>query len=239
MSRFTDGSMEPPGDAATGPAVGPDEGRPAATADPLLDTVVGDVRIERVIGAGGMGRVYGGRQLRPARQVAVKVMRPGTVSASRLRRFEFEAELLGSLRHPGIAAIHASGSHPFHGESLPHFVMELVADGQPITRYCASGLARHADGAELPLRRKLVAAVAGRADAAALAGEGHDESRAARHADRAGEAEAEEPALEIAAELVLDVSRHGPLGGFPPGEPALKVLGHNSVERRLLGRRRW
>ncbi len=37
------------------------------------------------------------------------------------------------------------------------------------------------------------AAVAGRADAAALAGEGHDESRAARHADRAGEAEAEAP----------------------------------------------
>ena len=235
MSRFTDGSMEPPGDAATGPAVGPDEGRPAATADPLLDTVVGDVRIERVIGAGGMGRVYEGRQLRPARQVAVKVMRPGTVSASRLRRFEFEAELLGSLRHPGIAAIHASGSHPFHGESLPHFVMELVADGQPITRYCESGLARHADGAELPLRRKLVAAVAGRADAAALAGEGHDESRAARHADRAGEAEPEEPALEIAAELVLDVSRHRPLGGFSPLEPALEVLRHDLVERRLLG----
>ena len=53
-----------------------------------------------------------------------------------------------------------------------------------------------------------VAAVAGRADAAALAGECHDESRAARHADRAGEAEAEDAALEIAAEFVLDVSRH-------------------------------
>jgi hypothetical protein len=77
-----------------------------------------------------------------------------------------------------------------------------------------------------------VAAVAGRADTAALAGEGHDEPRAARHADRAGEAEAEEPALEIAAEFVLDVSRHGPLGGFPPGEPALEVLRHDLVERR-------
>jgi hypothetical protein len=65
-----------------------------------------------------------------------------------------------------------------------------------------------------------VAAVAGRADAAAFAEEGHDESRAARHADRAGEAEADEPALEIVAELVLDVCRHGPLGGFPPGEPS-------------------
>jgi hypothetical protein len=80
-----------------------------------------------------------------------------------------------------------------------------------------------------------VATIAGRADAAALAGEGHDESRAARHADRAGEAVAEEPAREIAAEFVLDVSRHGPLGGFPPGEPA---LGRNALSRdftRIIG----
>ena len=48
-------------------------------------------------------------------------------------------------------------------------------------------------------------------------------ARGARHADRAGEAEAEEPALEIAAEFVLDVSRHGPLGGFGPLEPAFEV----------------
>ena len=80
-----------------------------------------------------------------------------------------------------------------------------------------------------------VAAVAGRADAAALAGEGHDESRAARHADRAGEPEAEEPAREIAADFVLDVSWHGPLLGFQPLEPVLEVLRDDLVERRLLG----
>jgi hypothetical protein len=62
-----------------------------------------------------------------------------------------------------------------------------------------------------------------------------DESLAARRADRAGEAEAENPALEIAAEFVLDEDRHGPLGGFPPGEPALEVLRHDLVEGRLLG----
>ena len=80
-----------------------------------------------------------------------------------------------------------------------------------------------------------VAAVAGRADAAALAGEGHDESLAAARAPGAGEAEAEEPAGEIAAKLVLDVARHGPLGSFPPLKPALEVLGDDLVERRLLG----
>jgi hypothetical protein len=62
----------------------------------------------------------------------------------------------------------------------------------------------------------------------------HDESRAARHADRGGKAEAEEPALEIAADFLLDGARHGPLGSFPPGEPVLEVLQDYSVERRLL-----
>jgi len=41
-------------------------------------------------------------------------------------------------------------------------------------------------------------------------------------------------ALEIAAEFLLNVARHWPLGGFPPGEPALEVLRNRSVERRLL-----
>ena len=80
-----------------------------------------------------------------------------------------------------------------------------------------------------------VAAVAGRADAAALTGERHHESRAARHADRAGEAEAEEAAGEVAAEFVLNISRHGPLGGFSPLKPAFEVLGDHFVTRRLLG----
>jgi hypothetical protein len=80
-----------------------------------------------------------------------------------------------------------------------------------------------------------VPTVAGRADAAALAGECHDESLAAARAPGAGEAEAEEPALEIAAEFLLDMARYGLLGGFPPLEPALEVLGDDLVERRLLG----
>ena len=69
----------------------------------------------------------------------------------------------------------------------------------------------------------------------ALVGMPVAQSRAARHADCAGEAEAGEPAREIAAEFVLNVSRHGPLGGFSPREPTLEVLGNDVVERRLLG----
>jgi hypothetical protein len=31
------------------------------------------------------------------------------------------------------------------------------------------------------------------------------------------------------------MARHGPLGGLPPRQPALEVLGDDLVERRLLG----
>jgi hypothetical protein len=58
MSRFTDGSTDQRRNATAGPAVGTADGRPDAMADhaiadPLLGTIVGDVTIERVIGAGG------------------------------------------------------------------------------------------------------------------------------------------------------------------------------------------
>lgn len=116
-------------------------------ADPLVGIVIGGVHIDRPIGTGGMGRVYEGRQAQPRRLVAVKVMRPGCVSPSRLRRFEYEADILANLRHPGIATVHAAGTHSLAGEPLPFFVMELVADAKPITR--------HADEGCLPLRHRL------------------------------------------------------------------------------------
>ena len=62
--------------------------------------------------------------------------------------------------------------------------------------------------------------VPGGADAPSLAGERDDEAPAAAHAQGAAESEAEQPALEIAAEFLFDVSRHGPLGGFSRPVPA-------------------
>ncbi len=82
-----------------------------------------------------------------------------------------------------------------------------------------------------------VAAARGRADAAALAGEGHDESLAPARAASTSESEAEEPAPKIAAEFVLNVCRHGSLGSFAPLEPALKVLRLLALGRTLKSKR--
>ena len=78
----------------------------------------------------------------------------------------------------------------------------------------------------------------GRTDAAALAGESHDERLAAARALCAGESEAEDAALEIAAEFLLDVSRHGPLGGFPPGSQLSRFSDTTLWSGVFSGRRR-
>jgi len=80
-----------------------------------------------------------------------------------------------------------------------------------------------------------VPAIAGWAHPAPLARERDDKPLAAARTERTAEPETEDAAREIAAEFVLNVCRHGPLGGIPPGEPALQVLGDDFVERRLLG----
>lgn len=102
-------------------------------ADPFAGRILGDVRLEHLIAEGGMGRVYLGRQLRPDRPVAVKVMKPGIFSAGTLRRFEQESQVLASLHHPGIAQIHSFGTFSATDPETPYFVMEYIAGAQTIT----------------------------------------------------------------------------------------------------------
>ena len=115
--------------------------------DMLLGRDLGDVVIEAVLGSGGMGRVYRARQRSPSREVAVKVMRPGYRSPAAVSRFRREAELLGRLRHPGIAQIFTAGCLHRDGEKTPYFVMELIPEAEP--------LIRAADRRQLSTRQRL------------------------------------------------------------------------------------
>ena len=112
--------------------------------DPLVGSDVGDVRIEAVIGQGGMGRVYLGRQRAPSRPVAVKTIRPGPRSPGAVARFTREADVLGRLGHPGIARIHSAGILDGPAGPTPYFVMELIPDAAPLVRFCEQrGLSIH------------------------------------------------------------------------------------------------
>jgi serine/threonine protein kinase/tetratricopeptide (TPR) repeat protein len=93
-------------------------------------------RLLGVIGVGGMGKVYLAVQDRPRRHVALKVMKSGVVSKQAMRRFEFEAELLARLVHPGIAQIYESGTFDDGDGEAPYFAMEYVSSARILTEAC-------------------------------------------------------------------------------------------------------
>src|SRR5205823_4476754 len=72
---------------------------------------VGPYQILRKLGQGGMGSVYEAQQENPRRVVALKMIRPGLVSSALLARFRHEAQVLGRLRHAGIAPIYEAGTY--------------------------------------------------------------------------------------------------------------------------------
>jgi tetratricopeptide (TPR) repeat protein len=96
---------------------------------------IGDYRIGRLIGHGGMGTVYLGHRADDAfdRQVAIKVIRHSLGSRDALRRFLTERQTLAGLDHPNIARLLDGGTTR---DQLPFFVMEYV-DGTPIDTFCA------------------------------------------------------------------------------------------------------
>jgi len=63
--------------------------------------------ILELLGSGGMGEVYRGRDTQLGRDVAVKTL-PEVFSRDpmRIARFEREAQVLAALNHPNIAVIH-------------------------------------------------------------------------------------------------------------------------------------
>lgn len=96
---------------------------------------IGQYRIGRVVAVGGMGIVYEAEQEHPRRRVAVKMMKRGITSRSALQRFEFESQILGKLRHPGIAQIYEAGTYAADNGAVPFFVMEYIPDARTITDY--------------------------------------------------------------------------------------------------------
>jgi len=96
---------------------------------------IGHYTIQSVIASGGMGTVFKAVQESPRRTVAIKVMKAGVNTPAELRRFEFEAQLLGRLRHPGIAQIYEAGTHCEGGSSVPFFAMEYIPNAKDIIHY--------------------------------------------------------------------------------------------------------
>jgi WD40 repeat protein len=99
---------------------------------------IGDFRILGLLGRGGMGTVYEAEQDNPRRRIALKVLRTPFVSPDLRARFERESEILGRLRHPGIAHVYQAGViEEDNGEPVPYFAMELI-DGISLSEYATA-----------------------------------------------------------------------------------------------------
>ncbi|MFM7797560.1 MAG: protein kinase domain-containing protein, partial [Planctomycetota bacterium] len=94
--------------------------------DPLLGREFGGVRIERILGSGGMGRVYLGTDAASGERVAIKVLLRTQQDEGVRRRFEREGRLLERLRHPGIASVLRTGVVQDGDVDVPYIVMEHV-----------------------------------------------------------------------------------------------------------------
>ncbi len=82
-----------------------------------------DYQIDRMIGQGGFGRVYGARDVRLGRDVAIKVIRPELAGARAfLERFRKEGTALAKFRHPGIVPIYDIREH----DGLIYYMMPLI-----------------------------------------------------------------------------------------------------------------
>ena len=84
---------------------------------------VGDFRIEREIGRGGMGVVYQAEQLSLERRVALKVFPMAALLAPKqLERFRHEAKAAAMLDHSNIVSVYSVGCE----RGVHYYAMQLI-----------------------------------------------------------------------------------------------------------------
>lgn len=122
--------------------------------DDFVGRLIGNYRMRREIGRGGMGIVFLAEREEFRQQVALKIIKRGMDSDQILERFAREREILAALNHQFVARLLDGGTTD---NGAPFFVMEFV-EGVPVDRFCE---ARSLSEKEtLELFRKICEAVA-------------------------------------------------------------------------------
>jgi serine/threonine protein kinase/tetratricopeptide (TPR) repeat protein len=101
----------------------------------MIGQTLGHYRILEEVGAGGMGVVYRARDEQLERDVALKVLPPGTLGDDSARRnFRKEALALAKLNHPNIETVFEFGSQ----DGTDFLVLEYLP-GRTLAQMLASG----------------------------------------------------------------------------------------------------
>ncbi len=106
---------------------------PPAEAD-LAGLSIGNYRLLKELGRGGMGAVYLAERADGSyeHRVALKVLQEGLATPRLIERFREERQILARLSHPSIARLLDGG---ITADGRPYLVLEYV-DGQTIDQYC-------------------------------------------------------------------------------------------------------
>jgi serine/threonine protein kinase/HEAT repeat protein len=110
----------------------------AAAEDPLLGTLMGNFRLVRKLGEGGMGVVYEAEHQQIGHRAAVKVLHNEFAhSPDYAKRFLNEARAVNIIRHPSLVEIFEYGQQP---DGSLYIVMEFLGGASLYKRTCDSGL---------------------------------------------------------------------------------------------------
>ena len=131
------------------------EGGEDAAETPISRTI-GDYRLVRQIGRGGMGVVYEAWEASMERRVALKVLPAGIAADDKaFHRFLREAKTAGRIHHPNVVHVYGIGVR----EETPYYAMELI-EGETLAQIVAR-LAAARDGSAAQ-RTQLLEAITGR-----------------------------------------------------------------------------
>ena len=103
------------------------------SAEDLQDQTLGEFRILRRLGKGGMAEVYLAEQSSIKRQVAIKVLRADLLDEKNqilIKRFEQEAKAAGGLTHPNIVQVYVVGN-----EEGIHYIAQEYVEGPNLKEF--------------------------------------------------------------------------------------------------------
>ena len=108
-------------------------------------TNLGDFRILREIGRGGMGIVYEAEQISLQRRVALKILPfVALLDSPQLKRFRTEARAAAMLKHPNIVSVYSIGVE----RGVNYYAMELI-DGPSLADLLSHPTDAHHDSLEI------------------------------------------------------------------------------------------
>ncbi len=117
--------MTAAGDAPSKPSTG--------SAPDLTGRSLGEFKLLRKLGRGGMAEVYLAEQTNLRRNVAVKILRPEfTSDANYLKRFQQEASAAGTLSHPNIVQVYVIGE-----QDGVHYIAQEYVQGRNLKEFLA------------------------------------------------------------------------------------------------------